>query len=90
MAAWHDQCGITTWPDVDRPHTPAYAAPGRSSNLEGLPPAFIQVGGLDPLRDEALIYAQRLMAAGVPVSENDRTTDNAARLYSSAVKAALA
>lgn len=89
-------------PDIDRSHTPAYAAPGRADHLGGLPPAFIQVGGLDPLRDEALIYAQRLMAAGVPVevycapgqhhgmSEDDRTADNAGRLYSSAVQAALA
>ena len=89
-------------PDVDRSSTPAYAAPGRTEILEGLPSAFIQVGGLDPLRDEGLIYAQRLMAAGVPVelycapgqhhgvSENDRTAGHATQLFLSAVSAALA
>jgi acetyl esterase/lipase len=29
-------------------------------NLRGLPPAFFQVAGLDPLRDEALIYEKVL------------------------------
>lgn len=29
-------------------------------DLKGLPPAFFQVGGLDPLRDEALIYERVL------------------------------
>lgn len=34
-------------------------------NLEGLPPAFFQVCGLDPLRDEALIYESVLRENGV-------------------------
>ncbi|MDA8047008.1 MAG: alpha/beta hydrolase [Actinomycetota bacterium] len=88
-------------PDIDRSHTPAYAAPGRAEDLGGLPPAFIQAGGLDPLRDEAIIYAQRLMAAGVSVelycapaqhhglSADDRTAEQAARLYYSAMGAAI-
>ena len=29
-------------------------------NLKGLPPAYFQIGGLDPLRDEALIYERVL------------------------------
>ncbi|KAF9255262.1 alpha/beta-hydrolase [Marasmius fiardii PR-910] len=34
---------------------------------KGLPPAFIQVCGLDPLRDEGIVYKQILEEAGVPV-----------------------
>jgi acetyl esterase len=36
--------------------------------LSGLPPHIISVNQLDPLRDEGLVYYQRLAAAGVPVS----------------------
>jgi acetyl esterase len=51
----------------DRSATSPYAAPGRAESLAGLPPAFILTGGLDPLRDEGLHYALRLLAEGVPV-----------------------
>ena len=46
---------------------PAYASPAMAEDLSGLPPAYIMVGTLDPFRDEDIAYAQRLMAAGVPV-----------------------
>ena len=42
-----------------------YAAPGRATNLARLPPAFILTAEHDPLRDEALEYAFRLMDEGV-------------------------
>ena len=42
-----------------------YAAPARATNLEGLPPAYINVGALDLFMDEDLDYAQALLAAGV-------------------------
>jgi acetyl esterase len=41
------------------------AVPGRVEDLDGLPPAFISCSELDPLRDEALDYAMRLMWSGV-------------------------
>ncbi len=85
----------------DRSATPPYAAPARAASLAGLPPAFIQVGALDPLRDEGLSYASRLLADAVPVElycaagmhhglpEDQRTASHARTLYLDAVKAAI-
>jgi acetyl esterase/lipase len=42
-----------------------YAAAYRADNLEGLPPAYITVGDIDLFAQEDIIYAQRLIAAGV-------------------------
>ena len=42
-----------------------YAAPGRAKDLEGLPPAFVDVGEIETFRDECIDFAQRLMTAGV-------------------------
>jgi acetyl esterase len=45
----------------------AYAAPARMEDLGGLPPAYVVTCELDPLRDEGMTYAMRLLAAGVSV-----------------------
>lgn len=44
-----------------------YAAPSRADDLGGLPRAYLLIAEIDPLRDEALAYGSRLLAAGVPV-----------------------
>jgi acetyl esterase/lipase len=52
-----DRCGTD--------HVPPDAAPGRASELGGLPTTFITVGTADCLRDEAIDFAARLCQAGV-------------------------
>src|SRR4029453_9395297 len=44
-----------------------YAAPARAADLSGLPPAYIATAEFDPLRDEAIAYALRLLQAGTSV-----------------------
>jgi acetyl esterase/lipase len=44
-----------------------WAAPARAQNLSGLPPAHVTVMELDPLRDEGIDYASRMLQAGVSV-----------------------
>lgn len=53
-------------PDPQARESPDFA-PIRASDLSGLAPTAVFVGGHDPLRDEGLDYAARLEAAGVRV-----------------------
>lgn len=61
LAMWSHYLG------PDRTDVSPYAAPARAADLSGLPPAYVLVAELDPLRDEGLDYAARLLRAGVPV-----------------------
>lgn len=58
---WDNYCP----PATDRRQ--AEISPLRVADAAGLPPALIVVGELDPLRSEALAYADKLAAAGVAV-----------------------
>lgn len=58
---WTSYLGRT--PSLDE--APPHAAPARTTDLAGLPPAWIGVGDLDLFYEEDLDYAERLEAAGV-------------------------
>ena len=53
--------------DTGKIQVSAYAAPARGADLSGLPPTYLDVGELDTFRDDDIVFANRLMAAGVPV-----------------------
>lgn len=60
--SWRSYLGAWPCPEVS-----PYAAPGRATELAGLPPAFVSTCELDPLRDEGILYALAMVQAGVPV-----------------------
>ncbi len=68
IGIWDREGSIEAWNWYLGDSTPdAYAAPARAEDLSGLPPTYIDVGDLDLFRDEDILIAQRLSAAGVPV-----------------------
>lgn len=72
LATWTYEDNLTGWGALlgdarGAEDVSPYAAAARADDLSGLPPTYLDVGGLDIFRDECLDYAARLMAAGVPV-----------------------
>jgi acetyl esterase/lipase len=68
---WNRPNAVWSWKHYLGPRhsgeTSAYAAPARAKDLAGLPPAYLSTMEFDPLRDEGVLYALRLMQAGVSV-----------------------
>lgn len=67
---WNHSNAVLSWKAYLGPEhggdTSPYAAPARAADLSGLPPAYVVTCEFDPLRDEGIDYAQRLIQAGVP------------------------
>jgi acetyl esterase/lipase len=53
--------------DSGGPNVSPYAAAARATDLQGLPPAYLEVGSSEVFRDETLDYGARLAQAGVPM-----------------------
>jgi acetyl esterase/lipase len=67
---WNSHHAATMWDlylGASRRHVSPYAAPARATDLAGLPPAYVLTSEFDPLRDEGITYAFRMLEAGVPV-----------------------
>lgn len=64
-AAWAAVLGRPL--DAEPAHAPAYAAPARASDVAGLPPTYLEVAGIDVVRDEGLTFGARLARVGISV-----------------------
>lgn len=71
LAPWDGEASALMWRLYlgERRSEPVscYAAAGRAEDLGGLPATYVTTTEIDPLRDEGLDYARRLVAAGVEV-----------------------
>lgn len=68
LGIWDREGSIECWSHYLGAAKPdQYAAPARAMDLSGLPQLFIDVGGQDLFRDEAVDFARRALDAGVPV-----------------------
>jgi acetyl esterase len=67
---WHRPNAELSWRYYlgdDRGEVSPYASPAIAADLRGLPPAYVTTMEFDPLRDEGILYALRMMEAGVSV-----------------------
>lgn len=72
FALWTYDDNITGWRGLlgarfGQDDVPATAAPARATDVNDLPPAYIEVGQLDIFCNEDIAYALELSRAGVPV-----------------------
>jgi acetyl esterase len=67
LTKWQIQQFITYYIKNEADKKNPYASPLLVPNLHGLPPAIVLTAQFDPLRDEGEAYANKLMAANVPV-----------------------
>jgi acetyl esterase/lipase len=71
LEVWNREANAFGWrsylgPLAGSDDVPYHAAPARATDLQGLPPAFVSVGGVDGFLAEDIDYATRLMESGVP------------------------
>jgi acetyl esterase/lipase len=67
---WHRRNAELSWEAYlgpDPQDVSPYASPSIADDLTNLPPAYVTTMEFDPLRDEGILYALRLMEAGVSV-----------------------
>lgn len=67
---WNRPNAELSWQFYLGPHTDdvaPYASPAIATDLGDLPPAYVTTMEFDPLRDEGIVYALRMMEAGVCV-----------------------
>jgi acetyl esterase/lipase len=67
---WHRPNAELSWAHYlgpDPGEVEPYASPSVAADLSGLPPAYLAAMEFDPLRDEGIVYALRLLEAGVSV-----------------------
>jgi acetyl esterase/lipase len=67
---WSRPNAVLSWRHYlgpDHGEVEPYASPAIAEDLRDLPPAYVTTMEFDPLRDEGILYALRLMEAGVSV-----------------------
>ncbi|WP_032389300.1 alpha/beta hydrolase [Rhodococcoides fascians] len=65
---WNTGNAILSWQHYLGGRVPdGHTSPARRQDLESLPPTYLTVNELDPLRDQGIDYARRLLAAGTRV-----------------------
>jgi acetyl esterase len=67
---WHRPNAVLSWQHylgADPQDVSPYASPSIAEDLTGLPSAYVSTMEFDPLRDEGIAYALRLLEAGVTV-----------------------